>query len=332
MWPPQADLCAARGPSRRFGVSVRFYGGPVIGRRAALGTDGGLQAKGRTMTTIDTGEGCIAYSDSGVGEPVVMLHCTTASGSEWRSLRAALGNDHRTIAPDQWDCGASDPWPGRRSFSLAEEAAPVIAILERLGRPAHLIGHSYGGAVALRVARMAPDLLQSLTLVEPSSFHLLRFEPDGPELLAEIGAVAESVAWAVMRGHGWSGMGCFIDYWSGDGAWAALPGETKAKMAQRLPKVLLDFGALLNEPCGIDAHATVTVPTLILCGERTRAPSRRIVEMLAKIMPEARLETITEAGHMSPLTHPEPVNAAIAAHLRLWRADAVEAESGRRAA
>jgi pimeloyl-ACP methyl ester carboxylesterase len=273
------------------------------------------------LKTIPGGaEGCIAYSDSGAGEPVVMLHCSSASGGAWRSLAARLGEDFRAIATDQWGCGESAPWPGRLGFALEHEAAPVIAILRTLGRRAHLVGHSYGGAVALRIAREAPEHITSLTLIEPSSFHVLRQPPEAAALFAEISAIDETVSHACRIGDLWGGMGRFVDYWSGEGAWASMPEAARAKMSPRLGKVLLDFRALIHEPCGIEAYAGVAAPTLLLCGERTRSPSRRIVGMLADTLARARVETIPGAGHMSPLTHAAEVNEKVAAHLSAWRA------------
>jgi pimeloyl-ACP methyl ester carboxylesterase len=58
---------------------------------------------------------------------------------------------------------------------------------------------------------------------------------------------------------------------------------------------------------------------LLLCGDRSPAPSCRIVEMLASAMPHARVVRIKNAGHMSPFTHSDAVNAAIGAHLRQHR-------------
>ena len=276
------------------------------------------------MPILEQPDGRIAFSDTGNGDPVVMLHCTSASGSEWSRLGDLLRTDYRAIAPDQWGCGASDGWPGRRPFGLADEAAPVIAILQGLERPAHLVGHSYGGAVALRIARTAPDLLASLTLVEPSSIHVLRGASDAAKLVAEISMVSEAVAEASREGDFWGGMRLFVDYWSGAGAWAALPDSAKSKMASRLPKVLLDFSALLNEPCSLEAYKQVTAPTLLVFGGRSPGPSRRIVDMLANVIPKVSARSIPGAGHMSPVTHSVAVNAAVAGHLRQWRSSSAE--------
>ena len=269
------------------------------------------------MATIESNQARIAYAETGAGDPVLMLHCSSACGSEWRSLCDRLGEEFRLIAPDQWGCGKSDPWTGRGAFTLAEEAAPILDLIYRVGKPVHLVGHSYGGGVALRVARKRPDMIRSLTLVEPSCFHLLRGgHALDRALFGEIAGVAGDVTEAVASGDYWGGMAHFVDYWNGPGAWQGMPHAARMKLSQRLGKVVLDFRALFEEPASLAAYAALTMPTLILRGERSPGPSRRIVDLLVSAMPRARLARIPDAGHMSPMTHPEPVNAAIADHLR----------------
>jgi pimeloyl-ACP methyl ester carboxylesterase len=95
-------------------------------------------------------------------------------GQGLRSLIEVIGGDFRMIVPDQWGCGFSDAWIGEDAFALADEARPIIDLIERVGRPVHLVGHSYGGGVALHIAHRRPDLLKSLVLIEPSAFQLLR--------------------------------------------------------------------------------------------------------------------------------------------------------------
>jgi pimeloyl-ACP methyl ester carboxylesterase len=268
------------------------------------------------MQTIEIRGSRLAYTVDGSGEPVVMVHCSSATGSEWNKLRAALGDGFRCITPDQWACGKSDPWRGDSAFTLAEEAAPLIELLDRLGTPVHLVGHSYGGGVALRVARARPQLIRSLTLIEPSTFHLLRHgAADLRALFEEIAAVAATVTGAVTSGDYWGGMARFVDYWNGAGAWEAMPFDARIKLSQRLAKVVLDFRALFEEPAGLDDYAALGLPTLLVCGENSPGPSRRIVELLHAALPNATVVRIPGAGHMSPLTHAEPVNTAIRDHV-----------------
>src|SRR5262245_40305747 len=120
-------------------------------------------------------------------EPVVLLHSSGASGAQWRTLAEQLGERYHVVAPDLYGYGASAPWPGHGPFSLAHEAEIVHALLDRLGERVHLVGHSYGGAVALHVARLHSERLRSLALIEPVAFHLLH---ERVEVVALANAVA----------------------------------------------------------------------------------------------------------------------------------------------
>jgi len=268
------------------------------------------------MSTSEANPPSIAYTDTGSGEPVVMIHCSSATRSEWQRLRECLNADFRSVAIDQWGCGQRAPWPGHLGFNLSGESAPIIELIRGMGVPVHLVGHSYGGGVALKIAREQPELIRSLTLIEPSSFHLLEGgDPDDQILLQEVIGVAQAVSGAVSSGNYWSGTGHFVDYWSGEGTWDAMPHKLQMTLSQTLHKVILDFGAVLNEPASLQDYATIACPTLILCGEWARRPSRRIVQMLAGAMPEAYVQEVAGAGHMSPLTHPDVVNELIREHL-----------------
>jgi pimeloyl-ACP methyl ester carboxylesterase len=257
----------------------------------------------------------IAYADTGSGEPVVMIHCSSSSAREWQSLCETLNADFRSIAVDQWGCGNSAPWGGQVAFTLASEAAPIVNVIREIGTPVHLVGHSYGGGVALKIAREHPELVLSLTLIEPSCFHLLAGDPQDVELLSEITTLANAVIDAVSSGNYWEGTEQFVDYWSGAGTWAAMPQKLKMRLCQTLDKVILDFRALFNEPTELGDYANITCPGLVLCGEYARGPNRRIAEILGDALPRVTLQMIPRAGHMSPVTHPEVVNGAILDHL-----------------
>jgi len=258
---------------------------------------------------------------AGWGEPVILVHCSSSSNAQWGSLTETLSGEFSVFAPDQWGCGQSDSRPGKGAFTLAEEAGPIIDILKHIGVPAHVVGHSYGGGVALHIALEQPHLVRSLTLVEPSVFHLLkRGIPTDRALFSEIFDVAETIRNAVAARDPHTGMNHFVDYWNGARAWARMPKNTRDELVQRLDKVALDFQALFDEPADLNDYAELSHPTLILCAERSPEPSRRIVEMLVRAMPNARAELVSGAGHMSPITHPDDVNRAIRLHLLRYRA------------
>ena len=236
--------------------------------------------------------------------PVLLLHCSGSSGAQWRSLIEALGTRYSAHAPDL----TSAP-------SLATIAEPLF---RTFNKPVHLVGHSYGGAVALHMARARPWLFRSLTLIEPSAFHLLR---DGDAIdhraLAEISAVASRVKADLARGEYMEGYGRFVDYWSGPGSWEAMSADKRAALAIQLERIALEFDALLGDPAGIEEIANLSIPTLLVQGGRTELPSRCICQRLRITLPGAKFRVVQGAGHMLPLTHRDAVNALIAEHLEI---------------
>ena len=268
------------------------------------------------MPRIEIYGSSVEYHEQGSGTPVVLLHSSGSSGAQWRALAGRLATQYRVLTPDLIGYGGTSTWKARSGFCLAQEAALVRSLLGRLGEPAHLVGHSYGGAVALHVARTRPELVRSLTVIEPVAFHLLR---DGDEIdgaaLREISEIATLVSVAVERGDYGGGSGAFVDYWSGPGAWAAMPARTRAALASLLPKVALDFHATINEPAGLEDMRDIAARTLILQGGCTAVPTRRICKRLAGVLPAVHVKTIKGAGHMAPVTHRDEVNDLIVAYL-----------------
>jgi pimeloyl-ACP methyl ester carboxylesterase len=254
--------------------------------------------------TIDAGGISVKYFAAGVGDPVVLLHCTAGSGRQWSEMADALRSDFRVIAPDLCGYGGTSHWPGNGTFNLAVEADLVMALLDMLGKPAHVIGHSYGGAVALQFAARHPRYLKTLTLIEPASFHLLRDGDDTDELaLREIAETGATVVNAVNCGDYQGGMRRFVDYWGGNGAWDALPTSQRLALAGRISKVALDFWATLNDPMRQPDLAFLDIPTLVVSGAQSPLPTRRICFHLARMIPDATARTVAAAGHMLPFTH-----------------------------
>jgi pimeloyl-ACP methyl ester carboxylesterase len=268
------------------------------------------------MPAVELNGTRLEYTDCGRGEPVIALHCSGSSGGQWRRLTDALDGRFRVLAPDLHGCGRTAPWPGHRPITFADEAQIVGALLQACGGAAHLVGHSFGGAVALHAARLHTPHVRSLALIEPVAFHLLRDGDDrDAAALREISDVADMVTRAVASGDYLAGFGRFVDYWSGPGAWAAVPAAKHAAMAGSLGTVALNFWAGLNEPTRAGHFAGVDVPTLVVAGERSPFAGRRVSGRVAQVLPNARLVTLHGAGHMAPVTHADAVNDLIRAHL-----------------
>jgi pimeloyl-ACP methyl ester carboxylesterase len=247
---------------------------------------------------------------------IIALHCSGANAGQWRDLGDEVGAGYELTAPEHFGGHVTGPWTGEHVFTLADEAERTIDLIDGDRRRVHLVGHSYGGAVALHVALRRPNAVASLTLYEPSAFHLLReIGAAGAESLAEIKGIAREVGASVITGDYRGAAESFVDYWSGNGTWEALPPHQQLRLSRWAFKAPLDFAALIQEPAWPDGYGGLQMPALIIRGEYARKPSRLVAETLAARIPEARLVVIAGAGHMGPFTHGPEINALIASHV-----------------
>ena len=279
----------------------------------------------RAVETLPLSTGKVIVMPANVMSPlqpatsgrVIALHCSGAGAGEWKKLGQALGPTYQLTAPEHYGCEQTGPWIGTHAFTLADEAARTIDIIDQCDRKVHLVGHSYGGGVALHVALARPQRIASLALYEPSAFHLL-----GAMGQETAGAFAEIVDLTLRTGRGViagdyvGAAAAFVDYWGGPGAWGALKPSVQAALVRWVPKAPLDFRALIEEPAPVTAYMGLRMPVLVLRGEHAPRPTRKVADALADILPRAELAVVDGAGHMGPLTHGLIVSELIAAHIR----------------
>jgi pimeloyl-ACP methyl ester carboxylesterase len=269
------------------------------------------------MKHISVGGVEIAYLDEGKGPAVILGHCSSASHKEWLPLIEQLKSDWRVLAPDFIGYGQSAPWPAEQPFTIDADVQVLLALAGKVKGKLHLVGHSYGAALALEAARSLSARLKGLILVEPVSFHLLRQE-SRPEW-AEVEKLGRSVLGAVAEGKDREAAKAFMTYWLGRVRWWLAPEKFKSAIEATIPKVALEFGIAIDAPTKLEDYASITVPTLLIAGGKTRAPTRAVVDLLAATLPNATVEILKGAGHMSPFTHPAELNRLILDRLALAR-------------
>lgn len=249
---------------------------------------------------------------AGPGRPLLCLHSSGGSHAQWRPLAERLGPYHRLLMPDLLGHGRSPAWPDHAADDLRVDAAAVLACADQIAAPLDLVGHSYGAAVALQIALDHPGRLRSLTLYEPVAFGLLRRHEPWGAAWAETRALARAVADGVAMGQNEAAARQFADYWSAGPAWSGLNHAQRATLAARMPTVQRHFEALFNAPWGPAELRGLQLPVHLICGSATRLPPLRIAALLARWLPQARLQMLEGAGHLGPITHAHAVAERIA--------------------
>ena len=253
--------------------------------------------------------------------PIAALHGSAASARQWSKLAAHLADDFRFLAPDMYAGAGAAASPLGGSASLQARADGIAATLEACGRPVHLIGHSAGGVVAAKIALCRPDLVASLTLIEPVLFHLLGAAGvEEKKLLQEIEALAGTVAKAEAEGNPALGMAQFVNFWNGARYWTTLPADRRIRLAAQCGQVADDFAATIGETWPLADARKLAMPVLLMMGLQSQPVALRITEMLAETISGARLIVVPYGGHMAPVTHAAIVNSAIARHVRMAEA------------
>jgi pimeloyl-ACP methyl ester carboxylesterase len=241
---------------------------------------------------------------------VILLHSSMAGAKQWSALSGELEQRFRIQAIDLLGYGDTPPWQGDGSPSLDDYADLVAASIPPRARNVIVIGHSLGGAIAMRVAQREPGRVSRLVLIEPSLFSLLPAS-GRLEAFSEIAKLAGETL-RTLGSDPARAAACFIDYWCGRGSWDGMPERRRASVLASIGQLRCEWPAVLQGSMDLaELQATLPANTLLMRFEQTVRPSREVADILADAFPCWQLATVRDAGHMGPLTHPHLVNPIV---------------------
>src|SRR5215831_2982312 len=90
--------------------------------------------------------------ETGAGPAVILIHAGSANSGQWRPLMERLAGRYRVLACDLSGSGKSPLFPADQRYTLDNEVSFLAPVFDAAGEAFHLVGHSYGGAVALKAA------------------------------------------------------------------------------------------------------------------------------------------------------------------------------------
>jgi pimeloyl-ACP methyl ester carboxylesterase len=249
-------------------------------------------------------------------ETVLCVHASATSARTWGALTAPLATQFEVLMPDRLGYAEEQRWDAGAAASLDAEAAHLVPLLNARPDGVHLLAHSYGAAVAMHIALRWPSRVRSLTLYEPSRFALLFDAPANAEAGREILRLGRTVGSLVIAGRLNDAAQMFVDYWSGEGAWAALDPRRQQAIANHMPKVRAEFEAAFADRVPLAAYAALDMPVRLISGDASPKPARQIVELLEKRLAQAETVVLAGVGHMGPLTHVAQVFDSLPAWLQ----------------
>lgn len=264
------------------------------------------------MPTLQTTAGRLSWFDNGVTATdvptLLLLHSSGATHRQWRQLVAQLGNGWRILAPDLFGYRDTPQQTSDKRSIVQDEMDLLGALLQQqVNGPVHVVGHSYGGAVAMELALRHPQRIASLAMYEPVMFALLR-DSEQQAAWSEIAQVAQRQVDLVAAGNLRAAASHFIAYWTAPGGFEAMPEAMQEAVAAGMPKVAAEFREVLRRRDVPPDFSALTMPVLLLCGSHTTIAARGVVAELRRLLPAPRFVEVAGGRHMAPLQQPDLVN------------------------
>lgn len=260
------------------------------------------------MPAVDTVE-------VGSGPVVVLVHSSVAGARQWRRLMSDLEDRFRVIAVNLFGYGRTPAWTGQSSQTLEDQAGLVEASVPDDCGALCLVGHSFGGSVAMKAAGKLGKRVDKLVLLEPNPFYLLD-QHGRSEAFAECMELRNRIKRSGASGEWTKAAERFADYWGGAGTWASMPDDRRATFTEALKPNFHEWDAVMDEATTLEEW-TSALPqeTLVVSAQQTVRPIREIVELLREGGPTWRFEHIADGGHMAPLTRPDLINPIVSSFL-----------------
>ena len=259
----------------------------------------------------------LTYLERGSGPMVILIHGSVSDYREWEKQIGPLAQHYRVVAYSR-----RFHWPNARPGKDADSSVASVdrqvddlaALVRTLGStPAHIIGHSFGGAVALNFALRYPELVRTLVLVEPAVSSVLADTPENKEATKEGQAIRAKMKEAFDSGDAQRIVRAYAEHVA-PGEFEKATTEVREMLFANVPAFQLDFTAP-RPVLSCDDARKVLVPVLVLSGDRSPLGLQRIAGATANCIAKARLLKIPGATHWLQHDHAEEFNAAVLAFL-----------------
>ncbi len=249
--------------------------------------------------------GGLAVTVRGRGPDVVLIHGALGDYRQWEPIGIVLSSRYQVIAVSRRFHWPNPPPRSHVLYSFEEQSEDLNRLLDSLHRPVHLVGHSYGAGVALLTGLHHPELVRSLTLIEPPFGSLV--PPSTPGFAAELASRDSLVA--ALRVH--VGAGSVERAAEGVIDWVEGEPDGFRRLPQATQDELLTNAATAGPTYAVPAPRVtcrqlrgLRLPVLVLRGEQTRPWYRLIAEATASCIRGAETAVIPAARHMTILENP----------------------------
>jgi pimeloyl-ACP methyl ester carboxylesterase len=268
---------------------------------------------------IEEAQGRIDYDECGSGPAVVLLPGSCSTGAAWRPVIAVWGNRFRSVTTSLLGYGGTGERRTAGNHSISHNAEAMESVIRRTGGRVHLVGHSFGGLVALAIALRHRVSLASLVSIEAPAVGILR--ESGEDQHYRAFRRMTDAYFADFAGGNVEAIAAMIDFYGGAGTFASWPPRVRAYAAATTPVNILDWADAYGFPLPAASLGAITVPLLVIRGGASPEAVQRANALLCELSDNATLVTIDGAAHFAIATHAVEIAHHIAAHVHRAEAE-----------
>ena len=262
---------------------------------------------------IEEAHGCIDYDETGAGPTIVLVPGSCSTGAAWRPIIGEFNSQFRCVTTSLLGYGGTSERRTADDASIVYEAEILESVIRKAGGKVHVVGHSFGGGIALVVALRKRVPLASVTIVEAPAVEILRAMGEHDHYRAFRNMTDEY--FTSLENGNKEAIATMIDFFGGAGTFASWPPRLREYAVTTTSVNILDWASAYGFPISPAALAKIDVPTAILCGGESHPAVYRACELLTMCIPGASFATIEGAAHFMIATHPKNVARFIVEHV-----------------
>ncbi|CUH64689.1 Dihydrolipoyllysine-residue acetyltransferase component of acetoin cleaving system [Thalassovita gelatinovora] len=251
------------------------------------------------------------FIETGQGPKVILFHSSASGARQWRSLMDTLADRYHLIAINLFGYGKTAPWNKDRPQTLEDQAELIAPFLAKGDERVSIVGHSFGGSVAMKAAALFKKQVGSLVLIEPIPFYLLKKHARS-EAYQEALDLREAVRVNGRAGSWDAAAKVFANYWTGAGSWEAMTDDRKSRFSESLQPNFHEWDAVMNETTSLsDWRDSLPNETTVISAADTVRSIREICGLMKENVPSWTYEKIERGGHMAVLTKSALINPLV---------------------
>jgi len=213
---------------------------------------------------IEDPRGRIDYAEYGIGPTIVLVPGSCSTGAAWRPVMATWNGQFRCVTTSLLGYGGTAERRTAGDADISHEAEILESVIRNAGGRAHLVGHSFGGLVALAVALRDRVPLASLVILEAPAPEILRDRGEHQHYRA-FRQMTEAY-FAAFDGGNAEAIAAMIDFYGGAGTYAAWPPRVRAYAIETTPVNIRDWASAYGFALPAASLAALQFPTLVVRG------------------------------------------------------------------